>query len=116
MEVLLFLEKFLDRVSPRVKGWEKAYAVDIRVSWDTLSEASTAKMCRDCDNRNVFSPCKTPLFLQDVCMAVYTKEKIAKSKSAALELLVKVGSGHCYYYYFFHYHLRTARKLNCDVH
>lgn len=56
VEVLFFLEKFLDRVSPRVKGWEKTYAIDIR----------------------------------DVCMAVYTKEKIAKSKSAALELLVKV--------------------------
>lgn len=32
VEVLFFLEKFLDRVSPRVKGWEKTYAVDIRVS------------------------------------------------------------------------------------
>lgn len=39
MEVLIFLEKFLDRVSPRVKGWEKTYAIDIRVS----SEVSTAK-------------------------------------------------------------------------
>lgn len=32
VEVLQFLEKFLDRVSSRVKGWEKTYAIDIRVS------------------------------------------------------------------------------------
>lgn len=32
VEVLFFLEKFLDRMSPRVKGWEKTYAIDIRVS------------------------------------------------------------------------------------
>lgn len=56
VEILFFLEKFLDRVSPRLKGWEKTYAVDIR----------------------------------DTCMAAYTKEKLAKSKTAALELLVKV--------------------------
>lgn len=32
VDILCFLEKFLDRVSPRVKGWEKTYAIDIRVS------------------------------------------------------------------------------------
>lgn len=32
VDILCFLEKFLDRVSPRVKGWERTYAVDIRVS------------------------------------------------------------------------------------
>lgn len=32
VEIICFLEKFLDRVSPGVKGWEKTYAIDIRVS------------------------------------------------------------------------------------
>uniref|UniRef100_A0A3Q4AQN1 DNA-dependent protein kinase catalytic subunit n=1 Tax=Mola mola TaxID=94237 RepID=A0A3Q4AQN1_MOLML len=31
VEVLNFLEKFLDKVSPSVKGWERTYAIDIRV-------------------------------------------------------------------------------------
>ncbi|XP_019130385.2 DNA-dependent protein kinase catalytic subunit isoform X1 [Larimichthys crocea] len=56
VEIVLFLEKFLDRVSPRVKGWEKTYAIDIR----------------------------------DTCMAVYTKEKVAKCRTPVLELLIKV--------------------------
>ncbi|KAM9839260.1 DNA-dependent protein kinase catalytic subunit [Aulostomus maculatus] len=56
VNILYFLEKFLDRVSPRVKGWEKSYAIDIR----------------------------------DTSITVYTKEKYAKSRTAALELLVKV--------------------------
>ncbi|XP_068603907.1 DNA-dependent protein kinase catalytic subunit [Brachionichthys hirsutus] len=56
IEILGFLEKFLDRVSPRVKGWEKTYAIDIR----------------------------------DTCMAVYTKDKAAKCRTPALELLTKV--------------------------
>ncbi|KAM3592965.1 uncharacterized protein V6R79_002700 [Siganus canaliculatus] len=30
VDILCFLEKFLDKVSPRVKGWEKTYAIDIR--------------------------------------------------------------------------------------
>lgn len=33
VEVLCFLEKFLDRVSPRVKGWDQTYATDITVSY-----------------------------------------------------------------------------------
>ncbi|XP_034718647.1 DNA-dependent protein kinase catalytic subunit [Etheostoma cragini] len=56
VEILGFLEKFLDKVSPRVKGWEKTYAIDIR----------------------------------HTCMAVYTKEKVAKCRTAVLELLIKV--------------------------
>ncbi|KAK5850083.1 hypothetical protein PBY51_014363 [Eleginops maclovinus] len=56
VEILGFLEKFLDRVSPRVKGWEKTYAIDIR----------------------------------NTCMAVYTKEKLAKCRAPALDLLIKV--------------------------
>ncbi|XP_031163630.2 DNA-dependent protein kinase catalytic subunit [Sander lucioperca] len=56
VEILGFLEKFLDKVSPRVKGWEKTYAIDIR----------------------------------HTCMAVYTKEKLAKCRTAVLDLLIKV--------------------------
>lgn len=32
VEILSFLDKFLEKVSAGVKGWEKTYAVDIRVS------------------------------------------------------------------------------------
>nr|XP_061809878.1 DNA-dependent protein kinase catalytic subunit-like [Nerophis lumbriciformis] len=56
VKTLCFLEKFLDKLSPRVKGWEKTYAVEIR----------------------------------DTCMMVYTKEKAAKTRTAVLELLIKV--------------------------
>ncbi|XP_023253861.1 DNA-dependent protein kinase catalytic subunit [Seriola lalandi dorsalis] len=56
VEILLFLGTFLDRVSPRVKGWENTYANDIK----------------------------------DTCMAVYTKEKLAKCRTSVLELLIKV--------------------------
>ncbi|XP_068160133.1 DNA-dependent protein kinase catalytic subunit [Antennarius striatus] len=56
VEILGFLDKFLDRVTPRVKGWEKTYAIDIR----------------------------------DTCMVVYTKDKAAKCRTPALELLTKV--------------------------
>ncbi|KAK2858626.1 hypothetical protein Q5P01_003246 [Channa striata] len=56
VEIVGFLDTFLDKVSPRLKGWEKTYAVDIR----------------------------------DTCMAVYTKEKIAKCRAPVLELLIKV--------------------------
>ncbi|XP_037550083.1 DNA-dependent protein kinase catalytic subunit [Nematolebias whitei] len=56
VEILQFLEKFLDKLSPRVRGWEKSYATDIR----------------------------------DVCMVVYTKEKLAKCRTPLLELLIKV--------------------------
>lgn len=33
IEVLSFLKMFLDWISPRVKGWDKTYATDIRVWW-----------------------------------------------------------------------------------
>ncbi|XP_065804989.1 DNA-dependent protein kinase catalytic subunit isoform X1 [Labrus bergylta] len=56
VDILCFLEKFLDPVSLRVKGWEKTYAIDIK----------------------------------DTCMAVYTKEKVAKCRTPVLELLIKV--------------------------
>ncbi|XP_054864797.1 DNA-dependent protein kinase catalytic subunit-like [Amphiprion ocellaris] len=56
VEILGFLETLLDKVSPRVKGWEKSYATDIR----------------------------------DMCMTVYTKEKVAKCRTPVLELLIKV--------------------------
>ncbi|CAJ1081863.1 DNA-dependent protein kinase catalytic subunit [Xyrichtys novacula] len=56
VDIFCFLEKFLDRVSPRVKAWEKTYAIDIR----------------------------------DTCMVVFTKEKTAKCRTPALELLIKV--------------------------
>ncbi|GAA6219422.1 DNA-dependent protein kinase catalytic subunit [Lates japonicus] len=56
VKILCFLETFLDKISPRVKGWEKTYAIDIR----------------------------------DTCMVVYTKEKVAKCRTAVLELLIKV--------------------------
>lgn len=32
VDIICFLEKFLDRVSTKVKGWEKTYAIDIKVS------------------------------------------------------------------------------------
>lgn len=56
VEIICFLEAFLDRVSPGVKGWEKTYAIDIR----------------------------------DTCIAVYTKDKVAKCRTPVLELLIKV--------------------------
>ncbi|XP_059183485.1 DNA-dependent protein kinase catalytic subunit [Centropristis striata] len=56
VEILGFLEKFLDRVSPRVRGWERTYAIDIR----------------------------------DTCLAVYTKDKVAKCRTPVLDLLIKI--------------------------
>ncbi|XP_040921929.1 DNA-dependent protein kinase catalytic subunit [Toxotes jaculatrix] len=56
VEILCFLATFLDRVSPRVKGWEKTYAIDIK----------------------------------DTCMAVYTRDKVAKCRTSVLDLLIKV--------------------------
>ncbi|TKS87933.1 DNA-dependent protein kinase catalytic subunit [Collichthys lucidus] len=48
VEIVLFLEKFLDRVSPRVKGWEKTYAIDIRVL-QTTKASSVAADLRICE-------------------------------------------------------------------
>ncbi|XP_077480903.1 DNA-dependent protein kinase catalytic subunit [Stigmatopora argus] len=38
VKTLCFLEKFLDKLSPRVKGWEKTYAIEIK---DTCMKAYT---------------------------------------------------------------------------
>ncbi|XP_032407093.1 DNA-dependent protein kinase catalytic subunit [Xiphophorus hellerii] len=49
VEILLFLEKFLDKVSPRVKGWEKTYATDIR------------DMCMGTYTKEKVAKCRTPV-------------------------------------------------------
>ncbi|XP_014836896.1 PREDICTED: DNA-dependent protein kinase catalytic subunit [Poecilia mexicana] len=49
VEILLFLEKFLDKVSPRVKGWEKTYATDIR------------DMCMGAYTKEKVAKCRTPV-------------------------------------------------------
>ncbi|XP_075945492.1 DNA-dependent protein kinase catalytic subunit-like isoform X1 [Anarhichas minor] len=46
VETLSFLEKFLDRVSPRVKGWEKTYATDIRDTCMAVYTKEKAAKCR----------------------------------------------------------------------
>ncbi|XP_036376580.1 DNA-dependent protein kinase catalytic subunit isoform X1 [Megalops cyprinoides] len=56
VEILILLEKVLQRLSPSVKGWEKNYAIDIK----------------------------------DTCLIVYTKDKAAKCRAPALELLIKL--------------------------
>ncbi|XP_017270589.1 DNA-dependent protein kinase catalytic subunit isoform X2 [Kryptolebias marmoratus] len=49
VEIFLFLEKFLDKVSQRVKGWEKTYASDIR------------DMCMVAYTKEKVAKCRTPL-------------------------------------------------------
>uniref|UniRef100_A0A3P9NWB4 DNA-dependent protein kinase catalytic subunit n=1 Tax=Poecilia reticulata TaxID=8081 RepID=A0A3P9NWB4_POERE len=49
VEILVFLEKFLDKVSPRVKGWEKTYATDIR------------DMCMSAYTKEKVAKCRTPV-------------------------------------------------------
>ncbi|KAM7370115.1 hypothetical protein PAMP_011395 [Pampus punctatissimus] len=49
IEILVFLEKFLDRVSPKVKGWDKTYAIDIR---DT---------CMSVYSKDRIAKCRTPV-------------------------------------------------------
>lgn len=78
VEVLLFLEKFLDRVSPRVKGWETTYAVDIRVSSDrlqTFQKYPQQNVWRDCEslsvNHSVFSPCNASVLAGRVHCGVH---------------------------------------------
>ncbi|XP_068566169.1 DNA-dependent protein kinase catalytic subunit [Cebidichthys violaceus] len=46
VETLGFLEKFLDRISPRVKGWEKTYATDIRDTCMAVYTKEKAAKCR----------------------------------------------------------------------
>lgn len=45
-------------------------------------------------------------------MAVYTKEKLAKSKTAALELLIKVSRGRCHMLHFSQNNIISAINLN----
>ncbi|XP_075994169.1 DNA-dependent protein kinase catalytic subunit isoform X2 [Genypterus blacodes] len=45
-EILCFLEKFLDRVSPKVKGWEKSYAIDIRNTCMAVYTKEKGAKCR----------------------------------------------------------------------
>uniref|UniRef100_A0A3Q2CEF8 DNA-dependent protein kinase catalytic subunit n=1 Tax=Cyprinodon variegatus TaxID=28743 RepID=A0A3Q2CEF8_CYPVA len=49
VEILQFLEKFMDKVSPRVKGWEKTYATDIR------------NMCITAYSKDKVAKCRTPV-------------------------------------------------------
>ncbi|XP_034562055.1 DNA-dependent protein kinase catalytic subunit [Notolabrus celidotus] len=46
VDILCFLEKFLDRVSPRVKGWEKMYATDIKDTCMAMYTKEKAAKCR----------------------------------------------------------------------
>ncbi|XP_033988441.1 DNA-dependent protein kinase catalytic subunit isoform X2 [Trematomus bernacchii] len=46
VEILGFLEKLLDRVSPRVKGWEKTYAIDIRNTCMVVYTKEKLAKCR----------------------------------------------------------------------
>ncbi|XP_054478556.1 DNA-dependent protein kinase catalytic subunit [Anoplopoma fimbria] len=46
IEILGFLEKFLDRVSPKVKGWEKTYSIDIRDTCMSVYTKEKAAKCR----------------------------------------------------------------------
>ncbi|XP_034415705.1 DNA-dependent protein kinase catalytic subunit [Cyclopterus lumpus] len=46
VEIVVFLEKFLDRVSPSVKGWEKTYATDIRDTCMVVYTKDKAAKCR----------------------------------------------------------------------
>lgn len=46
VDILCFLEKFLDRVTPRVKGWEKTYAIDIRDTCMTVYTKDKVAKCR----------------------------------------------------------------------
>ncbi|XP_056289749.1 DNA-dependent protein kinase catalytic subunit-like [Pseudoliparis swirei] len=46
VEILGFLEKFLDRVSPSVKGWEKTYATDIKDTCMVVYTKEKAAKCR----------------------------------------------------------------------
>lgn len=46
VDILSFLEKFLDKVSPRVRGWEKTYAVDIRDTCLVVYTKDKVAKCR----------------------------------------------------------------------
>lgn len=44
--ILSFLEKFLDKLSPKVKGWEKTYAIDIRDTCMVVYTKDKVAKCR----------------------------------------------------------------------
>uniref|UniRef100_A0A3B4GWP3 DNA-dependent protein kinase catalytic subunit n=1 Tax=Pundamilia nyererei TaxID=303518 RepID=A0A3B4GWP3_9CICH len=46
IEILSFLEKFLDKVSPTLKGWEKTYATDIRDTCIIVYTKDKGAKCR----------------------------------------------------------------------
>ncbi|XP_077410583.1 DNA-dependent protein kinase catalytic subunit isoform X2 [Vanacampus margaritifer] len=46
VKTLCFLEKFLDKLSPRVKGWEKTYAIDIRDTCMMVYTKEKSAKCR----------------------------------------------------------------------
>nr|XP_004569583.2 DNA-dependent protein kinase catalytic subunit [Maylandia zebra] len=46
IEILFFLEKFLDKVSPTLKGWEKTYATDIRDTCIIVYTKDKGAKCR----------------------------------------------------------------------
>ncbi|CAG5895668.1 unnamed protein product [Menidia menidia] len=46
VDVLGFLEKFLDKLSPRVKGWEKTYASDIKSTCMVVYTKERVAKCR----------------------------------------------------------------------
>ncbi|XP_073344741.1 DNA-dependent protein kinase catalytic subunit [Pagrus major] len=71
VDIICFLEKFLDRVSPRVKGWEKTYAIDIR---DTCMVVYT---------KEKVAKCRTPVL--DLLIKVL---QTTKASSVAAELRI----------------------------
>ncbi|TSL34570.1 DNA-dependent protein kinase catalytic subunit [Bagarius yarrelli] len=68
VDVLNLLASFLQRMAAHVKGWEKNYAVEIKTSFPFICSFDE----------------------QDTCLVVYTKDKAAKCRGPALELLIKV--------------------------
>lgn len=46
VDILNFLEKFLDKLSPRVRGWEKTYAVEIRDTCMVVYTKDKVAKCR----------------------------------------------------------------------
>ncbi|XP_061121318.1 DNA-dependent protein kinase catalytic subunit isoform X2 [Syngnathus typhle] len=49
IKTLCFLEKFLEKLSPKVKGWEKTYAIDIRDTCMTVYTKDRTAKCRTAD-------------------------------------------------------------------
>lgn len=91
MDILNLLATFLQRMAEYVKGWEKNYAVELKVpqiqcltlGFDSLLHA----------NRTFFNLFFFLICEQDTCLVVYTKDKAAKCRGPALELLIQVSKG-----------------------